>query len=242
MRILTEAILRSSLLPDDSVREYRISDAVFVTESARDYLQKRGIKLIVCAQADSGGGFIDAGTGRHYDEKPEYMTHLHGNFLVSKTHPRIALRGCLDMLQAEVLVLCSRSRAAGSAALADELEDVLRYTRAILAAEVKDEPLGEMALLGFDAAGLRYHSHNVGALTGGRGQPLPDPSMSDSALALNRLRTLVRAAELKAVEAFEKRDGGSERNDIVTALNRLSSAVHIMFCREIGGKYRGTSL
>lgn len=240
MRILTEAELRCTLLPDDNVREYRVSDAVFVTESARAYLQKRGVKLVVCAEADEKkDSFVDAVTGKRRDEKPEYMTHLRGNVLVSKTHPRIALRGCLDMLQAEVLVLCSRSRAAGSPVLADDLEDVLRCTRAILAAEVKDEPLAELSLLGLDAAGLRYHSHHVGELIGGGSQPLPDASMSDTALSLNRLRTLVRAAELKAVEAFERRDGGSERNDIVLALNRLSSAVHIMFCREIGGKYRG---
>lgn len=47
--------------------------------------------------------YIDAQTGAGYGEKPEHMTHLRGNLLVPKTHPRIAFRGQLVSLQAEII-------------------------------------------------------------------------------------------------------------------------------------------
>ena len=45
------------------------------------------------------------------EEKPEEMTHLRGNRLVPKTHPRIRFRGQLDSLMAQVLELQCRAAA-----------------------------------------------------------------------------------------------------------------------------------
>ena len=47
--------------------------------------------------------YIDAVTGEALAEKPEHMTQLCGNRLVSKTHPRIVFRGKLDSLIAKAL-------------------------------------------------------------------------------------------------------------------------------------------
>ena len=56
---------------------------------------------------------------------------------------------------------------------------------------------------------------------------------------LNLVRTQVRETELAAVEAFFDPTKGPEREDILTALNRLSSAVYVMMCRLKAGKYEG---
>ena len=100
-KILTEAVLRSELIPAGT-RSYTVSKDTVVTPTAREYLKKRGIEL---KTAQTGPGrsmsrteirengsytYVDAVTGKGYREKPEDMTHLRGNRLVKKTDPRIA--------------------------------------------------------------------------------------------------------------------------------------------------------
>ena len=54
---------------------------------------------------------------------------------------------------------------------------------------------------------------------------------------LNSLRTAVRETEAVAVEAF--REGARfTRGDLIEALNRMSSAVHILMCRYLAGQYQ----
>ena len=55
--------------------------------------------------------------------------------------------------------------------------------------------------------------------------------MGETALELNCLRTQVREAELAAAAAF-----GEGREDILRCLNRLSSAVYILFCRLVAAR------
>lgn len=109
MKILTETMLRAATLAD-STTEYRVEPDVFVTPLAKEYLRDRGISLVIMERQPAvmtrtplpGHGqrtYIDAQTGAGYGEKPEHMTHLRGNLLVPKTHPRIAFRGQLDSLQ-----------------------------------------------------------------------------------------------------------------------------------------------
>lgn len=113
-KILTEAVLRSELIPAGT-RSYTVSKDTVVTPTAREYLKKRGIEL---KTAPAGPGrsmsrteirengsytYVDAVTGKGYREKPEDMTHLRGNRLVKKSDPRIAFRGQLDSLEAHIL-------------------------------------------------------------------------------------------------------------------------------------------
>ena len=116
--------------------------------------------------------------------------------------------------------------------IAEDLEDVLGCVRAILGAEVKDEPLAPGPLLGMDSAQLRYCSHHVKE-TLGIDHPIPNYRMGRLCVALNRLRTQVRETELSAARAFP----GGERQDIIEALNRLSSCVYILFCRKLSAYY-----
>ena len=118
----------------------------------------------------------------------------------------------------------------------EDLEELLDYTRRILAAEVKEEALEELRLLGMDSAGIRYASHRVKESVG-IDHPVPDHRMGRTCVLLNLLRTRVRECELSAVRAFQQEDGSCGRKDIVEGLNRLSSCVYILFCRQAAVHY-----
>lgn len=248
MKILTEAMLRSAALGEDTT-EYCVDADVFVTPLAREYLRDRRISLVIAearpavmtrtpVKAKGKHTYIDAATGEGYLEKPEHMTHLRANVLVPKSHPRIEFRGQLDALQAEIICLQVKAEEAHTPKLVEDLSDILLSTRLILGAEVKDEPLAPVKILGMNTEELRSHSHNVKKYFG-IDHPVPDHRMGMMAADLNRLRTKVREAELSAMHAFENGDGSVERTDIIEHLNRLSSGVYIVFCRWLTGYYKG---
>ena len=135
--------------------------------------------------------YVDTTTGRTVYEKPEELTHLHGNLLVPKTHPRILFRGKLDTLMAEILTAQVLARQENNTELFGHLGEVLLFSRAILGAEVKDEPLQEIRMEGMDTAGIRHASHHVRESCGIE-HPIPTADMGALAMALNRLRTEIR--------------------------------------------------
>ena len=246
-KIITENDLRSHP-PAPGARRYEVEEGTFVAESARSWLEKRGIDLVMVPRGKVCGGmsrtpvpdrgnrtYIDAATGLGLGrEKPEEMTHLRGNLLVKKTHPRIALRGQLDSLEAMLLEAQALAHREGKPEIRDGLGEVLEHVRLVLGAEVKNEPLPEGTLLGMDHAELRRVSHNVKAEFG-IDHPIPCWEMGELALRLNTIRTQVRETELAAAAAFEA-PGEAPRPDIIKELNRLSSGVYILFCGLIAGR------
>lgn len=245
--ILTENDLRSHP-PAPGARQYQVEEGTFVTESARSWLEKRDIQLVILPKGRMCGGmsrtplpdrgsrtYLDAATGLPLGrEKPEEMTHLRGNLLVKKSSPRIAFRGKLDSLEAAILEAQALAHRQNAPAVRDGLGEVLEQMHLVLGAEVKDQPLEEVPILGMDQARLRQVSHNVkGAF--GIDHPIPSWEMGELALRLNTLRTQVRETELAAAVAFEA-PGETPRPDIIRALNRLSSAVYILFCKLLAEK------
>jgi len=163
------------------------------------------------------------------DEKLEHMTHLRGDTLVPKSHPRIALRGKLDSLGAQVVLLqCDLDAENKDIALLEDLQEILELLGEIMYAEVKDEPLQRSTLLGLTWAEIRKQSHSPQVYFGIRALTPPSAGLGKTYAQLNALRAAVREAELTAVTAF-----GTERPDLVQALNRLSSAVYILMCRSV---------
>ena len=245
-KILTENDLRSHP-PAPGARRYPVEEGTFVTESARAWLDKRDIEIETVPRGKACGGmsrtpiadrgnrtYIDAATGLPLGrEKPEGMTHLRGNQLVKKTHPRIAFRGKLDSLEAVILEAQALAHRQNAPDVRDGLGEVLDHVRRVLGAEVKNEPLEETPLLGLDQDGLRRVSHHVKEEIG-IDHPVPSWEMGELALRLNTIRTQVREAELAAANAFEY-PGESPREDIIREMNRLSSAVYIIFCRLLAG-------
>ncbi len=161
------------------------------------------------------------------------MTHLSGNLLVPKTHPRIAFRGQIDALEAELL-LCQHAVKANQA-LVDALQEMLDFVRSLIRADVLEEPVAEVRLCGLSDAELREHSHFPDKYYG---QPhfLPRYTDNEAILYLNRLRTKVRETELACCRAFSDADGKLRRVDILQALNRLSSLCWILMIRCKAGK------
>jgi ethanolamine utilization cobalamin adenosyltransferase len=247
MKILTETKLRAMTLAEGTT-EYHVASETFVTPLAKEYLRDRCIDLVIVDNKpstmtrtplpDCGNyTYIDARSGEGYGTKPEHMTHIIGNRLVPKHHPRILFRGRLDSFQAEIVWLQSDLYEQGSTALIKDLDDILNCVRQILSAEVNEYPLEPIMLLGMDASTLQKNSHNIKEYTGIE-HPIPDYHMGRIAARLNVLRTKIRETELVAINTF-RTDNGVEREDIILMLNRLSSAIYIIFCHLLSGYYEG---
>jgi len=218
-RVLTEAMLRALCLPRGAC--VPVPQGTVLTPLAREYAHEQGL-TITTPSANAEG-----------IEKPEHMTHLNGSTLVPKTHPRIVLRGKLDSLEALLLQTRLLAEEQGREEAARALNEFYALAQRVLAAEVKDEPLGAFTLLGLDSAALRAKSHDPKGFAGLDAHPAPHTGMGRLCLALNFLRTQVRETELAAANAFCHEDESVERHDLLKALNRMSSAVYLMFLKEI---------
>ena len=251
MDILTEADLRSGKIVS-SDGKITLKKGTFITELAKEFIRDNHIELVYDDSGKSGGSFgkgvmsytpipdsgshryIDYVTGEGYQEKPENMTHLYSNVLVLKNHPRILLRGKFDSLEALIMQTQITAEEEGYANIAQELDEVMSFVQMLLACEVKNEPVPDIKIFGMNSQRLRYVSHHLTEEFGIQ-HSVPHYSMGKVCAALNTLRTFIRETELCAVEAFSKE--GNTHNDIVEALNRLSSCVYIMFCKKVAGRY-----
>lgn len=244
MNVVTRAMV-AHLKQGDS---FALPAGSLLSPAARDLLRERRItvtepprkapKLVFTPVPwDGKKGYVDHRTGRALAEKPEDMTHLTGNRLVPKTHPRILLRGRLDSLQAQVVIAQTLlEERAAPAPLVEELEDILAFLRAALRAEVLDEPLGEFRLAGLTPEALREQSHHPERYFGLDPMVLPHRSMGVACALLNGLRAGAREVELAADAAFLPHPTPAQYT-ILRGLNRLSSALHILFYRLLAGHY-----
>ncbi|MCJ8013547.1 cobalamin adenosyltransferase [Paenibacillus sp. KQZ6P-2] len=174
------------------------------------------------------GGFLET--------KPEHMTHLHGNMLVFKDHPRILFRGKLDSLETKILEAQISCFKLNMTKLVDDLEEILQFVRRIVRCEVLSESIEEFNLLGMTPKELREQSHFPKKYFGlEHFQPSYD--MGEAVVVINALRTLTRETELLAYQAFKKEHGDVEREDIIRTLNRLSSLFWIIMFRIRVGQY-----
>ena len=163
-------------------------------------------------------------------------TCLRDGVFVSKDHPRIILRGALDSLQADILeaqvLVMEKNEPAAEPAdkrfvgggsrpvdyYVDALGEILEFVRELMSAEVNERPVAQKKLFGFSLDELHEQSHKL---------KMPVYTMGAFPVRLNTLRTRVRETELIAVRTFRE----PQRDDIVHALNRLSSAVYWLFCQ-----------
>ena len=218
--LYTETAVKAGIRNREGKRVFYLGKGDQLTPGARDYLSRERIAILPAEEAKKEewkllcGGVIR--------EKPEHMTHLNGEVLVPKTHPRIAFRGAMDTLEAELL-LCQLE----IPDLRKELGEILALSRMLIRCEVLGEPVPEGKLCGLTEAEQRSHSHRPQDFYG---QPHFTPEYTDGSeiLRLNRARCAARAAELKATAAFLDADGNPTRTDILRALNRMSSMIYIL--------------
>ena len=246
MALLTEERVR--LMSDNGTRGpvvVRREDVL--TPSARSWLREHRVEVVYPQgeAREEAGAKAPAGPkyrtlfGAGLEEKPEHMTHLRGNLLVFKDHPRIAFRGMIDLLEAEIALcqqVCVRE---GIPALAEELEEVLGFVRRFIRFDVLEEPVGEVRLCGLGPEELRERSHYPEKYYG---QPhfllhYTDPP---AILAVNKVRAVARQTELAADRAFRDENGAVTREDILQGLNRLSSLLWIFMIKLKAGTYGNT--
>ncbi|EAD5705255.1 cobalamin adenosyltransferase [Listeria innocua] len=250
MAILTEDELRKAYLHTDlkTKKKLDIKKGTIITPSAKSFLSEKKIDLhyideisetkvvVEPVKKETTRAKFQTIYGGSVDEKPEHMTHLRGNLLVFKDHPQIAFRGKLDTLEAEILeTQCS---VAGEFKdLAEDLQEILTFVRNIVRSEVLNEQIESVHLLGMDEKELRERSHNPKKyyqMT----HFMPDYTMGNAVIRLNKLRTMVRETELTAFTAFKEADYSVKRPDIIQALNRLSSLFWILMFRVRTGEYK----
>jgi ethanolamine utilization cobalamin adenosyltransferase len=218
-----ETAVRANIRNRDGKRVFYLRNEDTLTPLARDFLRQEHIEILPAKEAKPERYRLLS--GGYAEEKPEYMTHLNGDILVSKTHPRIRFRGMIDLLEAELL-LCG-----------PETGEILNLARRLIRCDVMDEPVEEFTLYGLTAQQQRQHSHFPQDYYG-IPHFMPDYADGEQVLRLNRCRSICRQAELAAVDAFSDRDGNLVRTDIVQALNRMSSMLYILMIQEkSGGKY-----
>ncbi|MDR1920632.1 MAG: cobalamin adenosyltransferase [Candidatus Adiutrix sp.] len=165
--------------------------------------------------------------GGAFDHKPEALTHLKGRQLVHKDHPVIIWRGKLDSLAARLVEAQVCGHQLGNQAYVDDLEEILGFVRRLMACELRGKEVEDFHLLGLDAAALRERSHDPVKFFGRR-HMLVSYKMGPLCVALNSCRALTREVELSAAAAFKDVAGQSSRDDVIRALNRLSSLFYIM--------------
>ena len=222
--LLTEKEVRDNIRNRNGKRVFYLGKGDQLSSTARDFLNRERIEILPAEQAKPerylllNGGCIE--------EKPEHMTHLNGEYLVPKNHPRILFRGKLDTLEAE-LILCQLA----SGQLAKPVGEILALARQLIRCDVLEEPVVSEKLCGLTQTDIRTRSHFPQDYYG---QPHFMPGVEDGAVIarLNRARCAAREAELAAVAAFTDRDGVPTRTDILRSLNRLSSMLYLLMIQE----------
>ena len=216
--LYTRQMVRDNIRNRDGKRVFYQGSHDQLTSDARDWLRAERIEILPATQAKPdrwqlpGGGYME--------EKPEHMTHLDGNTLVPKTHPRIAFRGAMDALEAELL-LCQAQTGE------KRLQQALGLARCLLRCDVLAEPVPEISLGGWTEEQLRSRSHRPQDFYG-QAHFMPGADDSMQVLLLNRTRCMARQAELAAAHAFCDAQGVPVRPDILQALNRMSSFLYLL--------------
>lgn len=252
MKIITEIELREKYKAKP-FNVYQLDQGVRLTPAAYEYLA--GLKVEIHdakgaleersqhnrsasePAATGGKGFILVETGEMCAEKPEEYTHLKGNQLVRKNHPRIKFRGKLDSMESRLNAILSDLGDEMPTDLRKELTLIFQYLGKIIRAEVMEEPLPFLEINNWTADDVRDRSHHPKKYYGvNHFQAMPEHGKLMS--GLNLLRSQARELEIAAVDAFcDGKTGKMERQDIAVALNRMSSLLYIMMCRLLAGDY-----
>ena len=219
-----EQAVRANIRNRDGKRVYYLGKGDQLTSTARDFLRRERIEILPGSQARPERYRLLS--GGYAEEKPEHMTHLNGEVLVPKTHPRIRFRGKMDTLEAE-LILCQLVPGSPEGALGE----ILDLSRKILRCDVLEEPLRQDTLCGLTQEEQRGRSHMPQDYYG-QSHFMPQASDGSVIAGLNRARCFAREAELAAVEAFSDREGNLLREDIPKALNRMSSMLYLLMIQE----------
>lgn len=257
MPVITEEMLRK-LEKNGELATLKVTKKDIFTPSAKEFLSKKGIAILdedkaaevkenkveeKTAVAESPSEkpekpkrqYKDYITGAIYDKKPEYMTQIFGNDLVVKNHKRIILRGNFDRLQAETIRYWKKWEK--NKKLEADFAQVYRFLRDLYISEIVDSEFQDRNVLGYDIDTLKEITHNTHKYYKTGHLFEINVEYDEAVIDVNCLRAMSRQCEISAVEAFYK-EGKTERNDILKALNRLSSIFYLMMLKANNGDYK----
>ena len=223
--LYTEEMVRQNLRNREGKRVFYLGKGDTLTPGARDWLSRERVEILSADLAKPDCYRLLSGAV--LTEKPEHMTHLSGNVLVLKTHPRIRFRGKMDALEGELLWCALHV----DGQMRKNLEEILHLARVLIRCDVLEEPAPEEKLCGLTAQELRSHSHRPQDYYG-QTHFMPEVGDGERILRLNRCRCAAREAELAAAAAFTDENGNAVRTDILRALNRMSSMLYILMIQE----------
>ncbi len=229
--LYTEENVKANIRNRDGKRVFYLAKTDTLTPGARDWLRRERIEILPAETAKPDR--FQLLSGGYAEEKPEHMTHLNAEILVSKTHPRIRFRGCMDTLEAELIL----AQLAAPEVTSAQLGEILTLARTLIRCDVLNEPVPIRPLCGLTEDQQRSRSHRPQDYYG---QPhfMPEASDGIAIARINRARCAAREAELYAVDAFSDRDGIPTRSDILQALNRMSSMLYILMIQLKAGTAR----
>ena len=181
----TEETVRAGIRVKDGSRVYYLPEGDRLTPSARDWLRNENVRIL--RPQDAPPKVYTTLFGGTLTGKPEHMTHLYGNVLVPKDHPRIAFRGMIDALEAEILLCQNTAAQEKHTELVRALQEILDFVRSLIRADVLGEPVAEVKLCGLDAQALREVYGRPFELAAGvcRAARLPETSISGRTLTEN---------------------------------------------------------
>jgi ethanolamine utilization cobalamin adenosyltransferase len=264
MGLITENELRKLLKDEDlsTLKEYKVEKGTIITPSAQTFLTERHIKLSIIDKSQDNQQSKNENSeslskndeisqsqraepiqpfkyrllnGGYTNQKAEQLTSLYGNVLVNKDHCRIIFRGKLDSFESKILE--SQIKIAPIyQGLANDLQEVLDFVRNLVRCEVLNSPVKELKLLGMGEQEMREMSHHPKKYFG-EGHFLPNYLDGEPVILLNSLRSMVREVEIAAYQAFKKENGEAGREDIIQALNRLSSLFWVLMFKTKTGSY-----
>ena len=153
--LYTRRSVQENIRNREGKRVFYLGKGDQLTSDARDWLTRERIQILPAEQAKPeqyrllGGGILT--------EKPEHMTHLQGDLLVCKTHPRIVFRGAMDTLQAQLLLcICKAPQM-----YQKQLQQVLDTARKLLSREVMNESVASEDLGPMSERELRERSRGL---------------------------------------------------------------------------------
>ena len=253
--VLSEDILKIKYRKE-AFDVFEIEKGTLLTPSAKQFLNEKGIRLVIKGEespvSTKQNEFVEeieekiiyekpkyvGKNGECYFEKPEYMTVVDGNVLISKNSKLISLRGKIDTFLAELLLNTKEIEQSSNNKLIKDIETVIKFIQNIIVAEKLDKILENQILL--DSKTIKDIKKIIDNPKEyfKKGHLLEVSLNSDLTIhKLNRLRFLARELEIQAIDYFVE-DYKVNRKDLLEAFNVLSDVIYIIILKYDNGDYR----
>ncbi|QNE66245.1 ethanolamine utilization protein [Fusobacterium hwasookii] len=236
---------------------FEIEKGTLLTPSAKQFLNEKGIELVIKGEKSfvstkSEEENVEAEekifyekpkyvgkNGECYFEKPEHMTVVDGNVLISKNSKLIALRGKIETFLAEVLLTGKEiGLTSNNDKLIRDIEIIIKFIQNIMVAEKLDKILENQTF--FDSKSIKDIKEIIENPKEyfKKGHILEISLNSDLTIhKSNRLRFLARELEIQAIDYFVE-DYKVTRKDLLETFNVLSDVIYIIILKVDNGEYR----